>query len=177
MSILLLIALVAGAMAAGLVWLFVTTGTILVWAVFLGWASFAAIGGEDKHIGLNIASNFLGSLMAWLVAVLALVNPAPQIFSFAAWIAILAGLSVVAYILASRFKMVSSVPAASIAYAGTFSYVVHGEGAFTLESLLSVSFQNALIIVPISMAIGTLAALLVGKVVGALASRKSVQNA
>ena len=176
MSILLLIALVAGAIAAALVWLFVTTGTILVWAVFLGWASFAAIGGEDRHIPLNVASNFLGTLMAWLVAVLALLNPAPQVISFAGWISILAGVSVVAYILASRIQIVSSIPAASIAYAGTFAYVVHGAGAFTLESLLSVSFNNALIIMPISMMIGTLAAVLVGKVVGALASSKRVHS-
>lgn len=176
MSLLSLIALVAGVVAAVVVWVFLTTGTILVWAVFLGWASFAAIGGQDKDIILNITCNFLGTLMAWAVAVLSLLNPIPEVVGFTAWIAILAGVTVVAYVMASRIAIFSSIPAASIAYAGTFAYIVHGQGAFALESLLSMSFQNALVIVPMSMAIGTLAATFVGKIVGLLAERATARQ-
>lgn len=171
MPSLLLIALVAGAVAGATVWLLVSTGGPVVWMVFLGWGSFAAIGGDDRSIVPNIASNLLGVVMAWLVALLSLLNPLPQLIGFAPWIGLLSAVAVVAYILVSQIKPFTSITSASIAFAGSFGFLAHAPGAFTLESLLSFSLQNALILLSISVVLGTPLGILVNRIVGLLASR------
>jgi Protein of unknown function (DUF1097) len=171
MRILTVSAVVAGLTAAVIIWIFMTTGIVLLWAVFLGWGSFAAIGGRAEHIALNVSSNALGCFAAWLHSVFALCNLAPEILPAPLWVAVLGFVIVTGYILASKFSWFSALPAASIAYAGTFAYVAQTPGAFTLHSLLSFSMGNAFIGVTIAMAMGTLFAQVSNKVTGFLSIR------
>ncbi|MGO6819619.1 DUF1097 domain-containing protein [Rhizobium brockwellii] len=153
-------------------WGFLSVGTILIWAAFVAWASFFAIGGDNRALGLNITSNAFGVLVAWIVALLVLANP------FAAlpapiWVGVLVFISVVLYILASPVSIVSSVPAVTLGYATTFAYLSQTPDAFTYDSLLSASFKNVLIVVIISMTIGTLFGYASAKLSAALASSKA----
>ena len=176
MRISIIAAVIAGLTAAVIIWLFMTTGTVLLWAVFLGWGSFAAIGGKGEHVLLNMSGNVLGAFAAWLHSVFALHNLAPEILSGPIWVAVLGFVIVTSYILASNISWFSALPAASIAYAGTFAYVVQTPGAFALDSLLSPSMGNAFIGVTIAMTIGTLFAVVSKKITELFLTRLCVNN-
>lgn len=134
-------------------WLFLSVGTILIWAAFVAWASFFAIGGDTRAIGLNLTCNAFGVFVAWIVALLVLADPlglpAPI------WVGLLVFVSVVLYISASAFAPFSSVPAVTLGYATTFAFISQTPDAFTYSALLSPGFRNVLVVVIVSMSIGT----------------------
>lgn len=152
-------------------WGFLAVGTILIWAAFVAWASFFAIGGDNHAFGLNITSNAFGVLVAWIVALLVLANPiglpAPI------WVGLLVFVSVVLYILASQISVFSSVPAATLGYATTFAYISQTQDAFTYDALLSASFRNVLIVIIVSMTIGTCFGYASAKLSSALANKSA----
>lgn len=153
MSPLLATAFGVGILGGVATWLYLSVGTILIWAGFVAWASYFAIGGDTRAIGLNLTSNAFGVFVAWIVALLVLVNPlglpAPL------WVGLLVLVSVVLYISASAFAPFSSVPAVTLGYATTFAFISQTPDAFTFDALLSPSFRNVLIVVIVSMSIGT----------------------
>lgn len=55
---------------AGLsVWLFAQAGELLIWAAFIGRASYDADGAARKPVIVSTGSLVFGAVMAWLVAV------------------------------------------------------------------------------------------------------------
>ncbi len=170
MSPLLATALAVGLLGGVATWLFLSVGTLLIWAAFVAWASYFAIGGDNRAIGLNLTSNSFGVFVAWCVALLGLANPIAALPA-AIWIGFLVCVSVVLYILASRFPPFSSVPAVTFGYAATFAYLSQTPDAFTYGALLAPSFANALLVVILSMAIGTMFAAASAKLATALASQ------
>ncbi|MBP2562527.1 hypothetical protein J2857_005318 [Neorhizobium galegae] len=151
-------------------WGFLSIGTILIWAAFVAWASFFAIGGDNRAVGLNITSNAFGVFVAWIVALLILSSPVAGLPA-PIWVGLLVFISVVVYILASPFAPVSSVPAVTLGYATTFAYISQTPDAFTYASLLSASFKNVLIVIIVSMTIGTLFGYASAKLSAAFASK------
>lgn len=170
MSPVLATALGVGILGGIATWLFLAVGTILIWAAFVAWASYFAIGGDNRAIGLNLTSNTFGAVVAWIVALLVLANPG---LPAPIWVGLLVFVSVVLYILASVVPPFSSVPAVTLGYATTFAYLSQTPGAFTYEALLSASFANVLVVVVVSMAIGTGFATASAKLSAALAAKKS----
>ncbi|GGF68143.1 hypothetical protein GCM10007301_29780 [Azorhizobium oxalatiphilum] len=169
MSSVLATALAVGLLGGAATWLFLSVGTLLIWAAFVAWASYFAVGGDNRAIPLNITSNAFGAVMAWLVAVLGLANPLAAM-PLPVWLGLLVFASVVIYILASRFAPFSSVPAVTFGYATTFAYLSQTPGAFTHAALFSLTLANALPIVVISMTIGTLFAAASAKLAAGLTS-------
>lgn len=167
MSSLLATALAVGLLGGTATWLFLTVGTLLIWAAFVAWASYFAVGGDNRAIPLNITSNAFGAFVAWLVALCGLANPVAAM-SAPVWIGLLVFVSVVLYILASRYAPFSSVPAVTFGYATTFAYLSQTPDAFTFGALLAPSFANALPVVIVSMTIGTLFAAASAKLAVAL---------
>ncbi len=151
-------------------WSVLSVGTILLWGVFTAWASFFAAGGDNKAITLNIACNSFGSLVAWAVAVLALVNPIPGLPG-PVWVGILVALSIVFFVLASQISALGFVPGIVFGYATTFAYLSQTPNAFAHEALLSAGFDNVLPLVVVSMAIGTLFGTASARGVGLLSAR------
>jgi hypothetical protein len=58
-------------------------------------------------------------------------------------------------VLASRVPLLSVVPATFYGFASTFAYVSLAPGAFTIDAMTRLNGQNALVVVPISLLIGT----------------------
>ncbi|MFD0986327.1 DUF1097 domain-containing protein [Methyloligella solikamskensis] len=135
--------------------LFLQVGTLLIWAAFVAWASYFAVGGDNAAIKLNIGSNTFGVFVAWLVGLLILANPFAGLAT-PIWAGGLVLISVVLYIMASKIPLFSSVPAVTLGYATTFAYLGQTPDAFTYKAMLSPSFSNALVVVTVSMFIGTL---------------------
>ncbi|MGE7991146.1 DUF1097 domain-containing protein [Pseudomonas sp. NPDC089554] len=159
-----------GIMGGVAAWLFLSVGTLLIWAAFVAWASYFAIGGDRTAIGLNLTSNAFGVAVAWLVALLALANPFDALPA-PVWVGILVSLSVLLYILASPIPAFSSVPAVTLGYATTFAFLSQTPGAFTYPALLSISLHNALLIVLLSMSLGTGFAVASARLSSTLASK------
>lgn len=150
--------------------LFLQIGTLLIWAAFVAWASYFAIGGSAAVIKLNVTSNVFGVVIAWLTGLAALANPG---MAAPIWIGFCVLVSIVVYISLSQFEPFSSVPAATFGYATTFAFLSQTPDAFSYGKMLSFSFENVLIVVPISMVIGTLFAFVSGWLSGVLATAET----
>jgi hypothetical protein len=151
-------------------WLFLSVGTLLLWAAFVAWASYFALGGDRRAISLNLTSNAFGVLVAWIVALLALSGPSAALTT-PVWVGLLVACSVFLYIMASSISIFSSVPAVTLGYATTFAYISQTPGAFDYSTLLSVGFQNVLVVI-VSMSIGTGFAVASAKLSTALTARQ-----
>ncbi|MBU2967324.1 DUF1097 domain-containing protein [Amphritea sp. 2_MG-2023] len=152
--------------------IFVQVGTLLIWAAFIAWASYFAIGGNSSVIKLNITSNVFGVIVAWLTALLVLANPSTAIPA-SMWVGLCVFASIVVYISASKVAIFSSIPAVTFGYATTFAFLSQTPNAFSYNKMLSANFENVLIIVPISMVIGTFFAAGSGWLSGILAGEES----
>lgn len=134
--------------------LFLSSGTLLIWAAFVAWASYFAIGGDKAAIPLNITCNVFGIVVAWIVGLLILANPFAGLPT-AVWAGLLVLASVVFYISASVVPWFSSVPAVTFGYATTFAFISQTPDTFTLSAMLSPDFSNVLVNVTVSMVLGT----------------------
>ncbi|WP_171060651.1 DUF1097 domain-containing protein [Poseidonocella sp. HB161398] len=134
--------------------LYMSTGTVLIWAAFVAWASFFAIGGTRAAVPLNITCNLFGVVVAWIVGLLILANPFPGLAT-PVWAGLLVLVSVVIYISASVIPAFSSVPAVTFGYAATFAYISQTPDVFSTGTMLEFSFSNVLINVGLSMIGGT----------------------
>jgi len=50
-------------------------GFILIWGIFIGWATFFALGGDTAALKKGITCNVFGVVCAWLMAVILLNTP------------------------------------------------------------------------------------------------------
>ena len=170
MSPILATAIGVGILGGVASWFFLSVGTILLWAAFVAWASYFAVGGDTRAIWLNLTSNAFGVVVAWIVALLALSSPSITLGT-PLWVGVLVACSVFLYIMASRFAAFSSVPAVTLGYATTFAYISQTPGAFAYPALMSAGFQNVLILVIVSMSIGTAFAFASARLSAALTSK------
>ena len=170
MNSVLATAIGVGIMGGLATFMFLSIETLLLWAAFVAWACYFALGGDRPAITLNLTSNAFGVAVAWIVALLALAKPFPTLPA-PVWVGLLVALSVFLYIMASRIYIFSSVPAATLGYATTFAYISQTPGAFAYPALLSAGFQNVLIVVIVSMSIGTGFAVASAKLSAALTAK------
>jgi Protein of unknown function (DUF1097) len=94
-----------------------------------------------------------GVVMAWLVAVIVAAGLAPA--SATASTALAAGIASFLIVMASRWAILSLVPATFYGFAATFACLSLSPGAFTVEVLTALAWKNALFSVPASLLIGT----------------------
>lgn len=84
------------------------------------------------------------------------------------WPAIVVFITVVIYILASQIPVLASVPGTTFGYACTFAFLLQTPDRLALDKLLSPSFANSLIVVPVSMIGGALFGFASAKLAAAL---------
>ncbi|WP_158275565.1 DUF1097 domain-containing protein [Maritimibacter sp. 55A14] len=141
------------------VWLFLTLGTILIWAAFVAWACFFAFGGDATAFITTIISNAFGVFVASTTAVVIISLPLGEVLGATVWPALVVAVSIALYILAANFPPFASIPGTTFGYASTFAYLLQTPDRFTSEALLSISFTSSYFVVFVSMAIGTCFAL------------------
>lgn len=159
---------VLGAIAT---WIFLSSwsGPILIWAAFLAWGCFFHSGGDDKALKTTIAGNILGSVVAWLTAVIILAVPLAGALTLPIWAGLAVGVGVLVICLAAHIELFSVIPANVYGFAATFAFLLQTGGSLSLDQLTSASMSNAPVPVIISMVIGALFGLVSGKVGNALA--------
>jgi hypothetical protein len=126
---------------------------LLVWAAFIGWASYDHSGANPQALVRSSAGLVLGVVMAWAVAIVVASNMLALGVPFAT--AVSAAVASFAIVAASRIQLLSVVPAAFYGFASIFAYVSLAPGASTVGALTKLGAQNALVVVPISLLIGT----------------------
>jgi uncharacterized protein DUF1097 len=149
--------LVAAALAAAVlgglsVWAFAQTTYLLIWAAFVGWASYDSNGAGRKAAIVSTGSMLFGVGMAWLVAAAVagrLLPWSPDVSS-----AVAAAAASFLIVLASRAPALSSVPSTFCGFASTFAFVTLVKGAATTSQLTSASWGNAGIAVAVSLVAG-----------------------
>lgn len=150
-------ALIANAIAGSLiatvaVWAFLQFPGLLIWAAFIGWASFFHSGADLAAFKKSVVCSIFGVLMAWSVAMVV----ASGITTFSVPVAAAAAVIVVTpiIILASAIDLLSVIPATFYGFAAGFAFLAQTPGKFTTEAMTSFGLDNVLVVVPISLAIG-----------------------
>lgn len=144
---------VSGAfIASATTWAFLQFPGLLIWCAFIGWAGFLHSGGTPAVIKTTLASMGFGASMAWLFAMViaGAYIELPLPIAAALLVALIAPLIIVA----SRFNLLSIVPASFYGFACTFAYLAQTPGKFTVPVMSSLALDNVLIVVPLSLFIG-----------------------
>lgn len=72
------------------------------------------------------------------------------------WAGLVVLITVVVYILSSQVPALASVPGTTYGYACTFAFLLQTPGKLDKVVLTSISLDNVVLVVPLSMAIGAL---------------------
>lgn len=129
-----------------------TAGLFLIWAATIAWAAYFALGANEAALKNVIICGAFGVAMAWIAAVLISSVAGATGFSLLASIAV--AVSVVVLCLAAYIPELACIPASVLGYSSTFAYLLEG-GKLNHDVLLSISWGNPLLIVTVSIVIGT----------------------
>lgn len=132
------------------------TPFIPAWAVFISWACFFHMDGGThpkaayiatlRHVGLGIVA-------AWISALIVLNNPFSGAMASEWWAPVIIGLVIGVLSRMSIFAKFAITPAIIYGYAGTFAFLSL-PGNFSMASLLSLTFENVLVALGVSLLIG-----------------------
>lgn len=151
--------------------IFLSVGSILIWAAFAAWACYFHSGGNMDALKSTIICNVFGVIVAWIAALIILGIPLAGTLSLPLWAGIVVAITVAAYILAAHVKLLSSIPGTTYGYACTFAFLLQTPGKLDMAVLTSASLDNALIVVALSMIIGALFAYASGQLAGAMTKK------
>ncbi|HET6219555.1 MAG TPA: DUF1097 domain-containing protein [Acidobacteriaceae bacterium] len=159
-------ALAAAILAAVSVWAFAALPGLLIWAAFIGWASFDQSGANRKAFLTSSVCMIFGVIMAWIVAV----SVAGEWLHLRSSVssALAAGVASFFIVLASRFELLSNVPATFYGFASAFAFVTLAPNAFSMAAMTRGNLNNVLLVVPISLLIGSGLGALHGYLAGTL---------
>jgi len=149
-------------------WAFLAFGGVFIWAAFVAWACFFHTGGDVNALKNTIVGNLFGAFCAWAAAVVILAVPLASALSLPLWAGIVVGVSVWVVCMAANIKAFAVIPASFYGYASAFAYLLQTPEKLSLAKLLSPSLENALIVVPVSMAIGAVLGFISGRLGGML---------
>lgn len=151
---------------------------IPAWAVFITWACFFHMdGGVDRNQAYvaTVVHMGLGALAAWISALMILENPFGSAVAQQVWAPMLIGIVIAVLIRVSAIPRLSVTPVTIYGYASIFAFV-SASGSFSLENLLSVTTDNALVTILISIVVGASAGYLNAVIVSLLCSDRWVRR-
>jgi len=146
-------AVAAAFVAAASVLAFSALPALLVWAAFIGWASYDHSGATPRAALRSSAALIFGVVMAWAVALIVAARILPLSAPLAT--AVAAGVASFLIVRASAKPMLSIVPATFYGFASTFAYLSLAPGAFKMSAMMELGGHNALFVVSTSLLIGT----------------------
>ncbi|MDO9047475.1 MAG: DUF1097 domain-containing protein [Methylobacter sp.] len=131
------------------------SGIFFIWAATIAWAAFFFLGATQEALKNTIVCGIFGVFMAWLAAIQITNIPSTAILGFPFWAAVTVTCSVVVMCLAANIPALATIPASVLGYSSTFAYLLQTPGKLTKDILLSVSLDNPLIVISISIVVGT----------------------
>lgn len=145
-------------------WLFLTVGSILIWAAFLAWACFYHSGGDEAAFKSTAICNVFGVLVASTTALIISTFPAGNVLGATVWPSVMVTVSVAIYILAAQIPLLASIPGTTYGYAAAFAFLLQTPEKFTPQAIGSLSLNSSYVVVSISMVIGAMFAYASAKV-------------
>lgn len=129
------------------------------WAIFIAWACFFHLdGGANRNQAyLAVVTHLgLGTLAAWLSAIVLLLNPFSSELAADWWGPVLIGAVIAVITRLGTMPRFSITPAIIYGYASFFAFA-GTTGYFSLDRFLSLSFTNGLIAVVVCQILGATA--------------------
>ena len=161
MDIITALAVVIGIMGGIATWLAVTMGSpyVLIWAIFIAWASFYGAGGKEAGLQKSAVANIWGIVCATVALIAA---QAMGVSAVTAGICV--AISVVVLIMGAKVPALSAIPSGVYGYASTAAAVLTGASlGGGAGALVQVGIAIA-----VSMVIGNVLGYISEKVAGSL---------
>lgn len=80
------------------------SGYILIWAIFISWAGFAALGGNNEALKNTIVCGVFGVVIGWIAAYIVLTIPLGDTLGMPLWSAIVVAVTAFAVVFASNLQ-------------------------------------------------------------------------
>ena len=130
------------------------SGIFFIWAATISWACYFALGGNPDAAKNTTVCTLFGTFMAWYAAVL-IVNIAPDaMLGFSMMASLIVTVSVIVMCLAANIPALSAIPASVLGYSATFAYLLQTPEKLTEEVLLGMGWDNPLLVISFSLALG-----------------------
>jgi len=130
-------------------------GVFFIWAATIAWAAYFFLGATKEALINTIVCGIFGVFLAWFTAIL-LTNISPDVVvGFPLMAGITVAVSVVVLCLAANIPQLATIPASVLGYSSTFAYLLQTPDKLSQDVLLSISLSNPLIVISISIVIGT----------------------
>lgn len=168
MSQLAALSLSIGLLGGIATWAFLSVGGVLIWAAFVAWGCFFHTGGDVNALRGTIVGNLFGAVVATVAALVILTVPGAATLGLPLWAGIVVAITAWAICIAANIKLFSVIPANVYGYACTFAFLLQTPDKLTPAALTSLSMDNGLIAVGLSMVIGALLGFVSGKLGAAL---------
>lgn len=131
------------------------SGVFFIWAATIAWAAYFLLGATKEAFTNTIVCGIFGVVMAWITAIL-LTGIAPDTaLGFPAMAAITVTFAVAVMCLAANIPQLATIPASVLGYSSTFAYLLQTPDKLTSDVLLGVSLSNPLVVISISIVVGT----------------------
>jgi len=151
----------------GGVWAFLAlgplAGSVLVWAGFIAWGSYFHSGGDSAAMQKTIVGMIYGAVVAGVALALVVANPIGLAASIAAPVYV--AVTVFFLVIVAGINLLSVVPANVYGYAATAGYAL---STSTANLTTTPDLTNPVLLVALSVVIGTLFGAASGKLAGIL---------
>lgn len=151
----------------GGVWAFLAlgplAGSVLVWAGFIAWGSYFHSGGDGAALQKTIVGMIYGAVIAGVALALVVANPVGLGAAIAAPVYV--GVTVFFLVIVAGINLLSVVPANVYGYAATAGYALSTD---TAGLTTAADLTNPVLLVALSVVIGTLFGAASGKLAGML---------
>lgn len=132
------------------------SGYILIWAIFISWAGFAALGGDNEALKNTIVCGVFGVVIGWIAAYIVLTIPLEDTLGMPLWSALVVAVTAFVVVFASNLPIFSAVPASVLSYAATFAYLLQTSDKMSVATLININFDNPLLLISLSVIFGGL---------------------
>lgn len=131
------------------------SGLFLIWTATIAWAAYFFLGANKQAFTSTIVCGIFGVFMAWLAAVQIANIPPTVALGFPFMAALTVAVSVLVLCLAATIPQLSAIPMSVLGYSSTFAYLLQTPDKLTKAVLFSTSLDNPLVLVSISIVVGT----------------------
>jgi hypothetical protein len=131
------------------------SGIFFIWAATIAWAAYFFLGATKEALINTIVCGIFGVVMAWITAILLTEISPEAVPGFSVMAAITVAVAVTVMCLAANIPQLATIPASVLGYSSTFAYLLQTPDKLTQDVLLSVSLSNPLLVISISIVVGT----------------------
>lgn len=131
------------------------SGFFFIWAATIAWAAYFFLGANKEALINTIVCGIFGVVLAWITALLLTEISPDAAPGFSIMAALTVAVVVVVLCLAANIPQLATIPASVLGYSATFAYLLQTPDTLTQDVLLGVSLSNPLVVISVSIVIGT----------------------